>query len=57
MDEREHRLMGIKEVAVDEDLYVIVDFLNRVLKEKDVIVGLTKSRDSGKYQISVYRAD
>lgn len=41
-----------------DDLYLIVDFLNRNLKEKDVIFGLSKSEDdSEKMQITLYRTD
>ncbi|MEW6698282.1 MAG: YpmA family protein [Bacillota bacterium] len=35
------------------EMYKIVDFLNRTLKEKEIIFGLTKNKD-GKMTISIY---
>ena len=35
------------------DLYVIVDFLNRALKEKSLVVGLSKA-DEDNLQITIY---
>jgi len=35
------------------EMYKIVDFLNRTLKDKQIIFGLTKSKD-GKMTISIY---
>ncbi|WP_243834918.1 YpmA family protein [Alicyclobacillus sacchari] len=41
-----------------EDLYLLIDFLNRNLKDKDVIFGLAKSEGSpDKMQITLYRTD
>jgi hypothetical protein len=41
-----------------EDLYLFVDFLNRNLKDKDVIFGLAKADDgSDRMQITLYRTD
>lgn len=40
-----------------DDLYLIVDFLNRNLKDKDVIFGLSKSDEPDKMQITLYRTD
>jgi hypothetical protein len=40
-----------------DDLYMLVDFLNRNLKDKDVIFGLSKSEEAeGKMVITLYRA-
>lgn len=40
-----------------DDLYQLVDFLNRNLKDKDVIFGLSKSQDdSSKMLLTLYRA-
>ena len=40
-----------------DDLYQLVDFLNRNLKDKDVIFGLSKSQDEeGKMVLTLYRA-
>lgn len=40
-----------------DDLYLIVDFLNRNLKDKDVIFGLSKSEEPDVMQITLYRTD
>lgn len=41
-----------------EDLYRIIDFLNRNLKDKDVIFGMAKSEQHpDKVQITIYRTD
>lgn len=40
-----------------DDLYLLVDFLNRNLKDKDVIFGLSKSPDEpDKMALTLYRA-
>jgi hypothetical protein len=40
-----------------DDLYMLVDFLNRNLKDKDVVFGLSKSEEAeGKMVITLYRA-
>ena len=54
---RSHRIVAAKDVTASEDLYVLIDFLNRALKEKDVVLGLAKSRNDGKYTVTVYRTD
>lgn len=41
-----------------EDLYRLIDFLNRNLKDKDVIFGMAKSEQNpDKVQITIYRTD
>ncbi|WP_083511459.1 YpmA family protein [Alicyclobacillus acidiphilus] len=40
-----------------DDLYLLVDFLNRNLKDKDIIFGLSKSDEPDKMQITLYRTD
>ncbi|MCY0876613.1 MAG: YpmA family protein [Firmicutes bacterium] len=57
MDDREHRVIGAKDVTATDDLYVLVDFLNRILKDKDVIFGLAKAREEGKCTVTIYRTD
>jgi Protein of unknown function (DUF4264) len=40
-----------------EDLYQLIDFLNRNLKEKDVIFGLSKlQKEEGKMLVTLYRS-
>lgn len=57
MDERAHRVIGAKDVIASDDLYVLIDFLNRTLKEKDVIFGLAKAKEEGKCTVTIYRTD
>ncbi len=42
-----------KELSINDELYQLVDFLNRNLKDKDLIFGLTKSANS--MTISIYK--
>ncbi|MEW6174050.1 MAG: YpmA family protein [Bacillota bacterium] len=37
-----------------EELYKIIDFLNKTLKHKNVILGLTKEKATGKMTITIY---
>ncbi|WP_334110459.1 YpmA family protein [Thermodesulfitimonas autotrophica] len=37
-----------------EELYRVVDFLNKTLKEKRVLFGLTKDSAKGEMTISIY---
>lgn len=52
MDEGRLELKATLEVENDPELYKIVDFLNKNLKEKKVIFGLSKEKD--KMKISIY---
>lgn len=46
-------LIAQKTFAPYKEMYKVVDYLNRTLKEKDVIFGLTKDKD-GNMTISIY---
>ena len=46
--------IGSQQFERDADLYMVVDFLNRTLKEYDLVVGLSKS-DEDKLQIMIYQ--
>ncbi len=46
-------LIAQKNFAPYPEMYKVVDYLNRTLKEKDVIFGLTKDKD-GNMTISIY---
>lgn len=46
-------LIASKSFAAYPEMYKVVDFLNRTLKEKQVIFGLTKNED-GHMTISIY---
>ncbi|WP_109431161.1 YpmA family protein [Sulfoacidibacillus thermotolerans] len=55
--EQTNRVVAVKEVEGTAELYVLIDFLNRNLKDKDVIFGLSKSNQPGKYTVTIYRTD
>lgn len=41
-----------------DDMYLFIDFLNRNLKDKDVVVGMSKCHDNpDKFEITLYRTD
>jgi hypothetical protein len=52
---RELNLIALKEFEENEDVYKIIDFLNKNLKEQGYIFGLTKkeNRDT----ISIYKTE
>lgn len=37
-----------------DEMYKVVDFLNKNLKEKKVMFGLTKDKENGKMTITIY---
>ncbi|MDI3541078.1 hypothetical protein H0A61_02528 [Koleobacter methoxysyntrophicus] len=45
-------LIATKELPINNDLYKLIDFLNKTLKDKNLIFGLSKTKDS--MIISVY---
>ncbi|HOO12455.1 MAG TPA: YpmA family protein [Bacillota bacterium] len=48
------QLLAAKEIAYYEELYVLVDFLNRSLKDKGLVFGLTREGDD-KAIIKIYK--
>jgi hypothetical protein len=50
-------IIGTHVCTATDDLYQLVDFLNRNLKDKDVIFGLSKHQEEeGKMVLTLYRA-
>lgn len=47
-------LIATKNFAYYEDMYKVVDFLNKNLKEHRVMLGLRKEKEDGKLSISIY---
>lgn len=45
MDDDKLELLATIHISANDELYKIVDFLNKNLKEKNVIFGLTKNED------------
>lgn len=49
-------VMATHVCAATDDLYQLVDFLNRNLKDRDIVFGLSRMQDeSGKMLITLYR--
>ena len=49
------KLIGIKEINYNDELYKLIDFLNKTLKNKDLIFGLTLEAEN-RMVISIYEA-
>ncbi len=47
-------LIAVKSFKSYDDMYKIVDFLNKILKDKDIIFGLTKDTANDTMTISIY---
>jgi hypothetical protein len=58
MDEKmKLKIIGTHVCTATDDLYQLVDFLNRNLKDKEVIFGLSKHQEEeGKMLLTLYRA-
>lgn len=49
-------LIGLKTFKSYDDMYKVVDFLNRTLREKKLIFGLTKDAQKDTMTISIYES-
>lgn len=47
-------LIAVKHFEPYEDMYKVIDFFNKNLKDKKVMFGLTKDKKTGKMNISIY---
>ena len=47
-------LIAVKSFKEYEEMYKVVDFLNKTLKHKNLIFGLTKDPAGGSMKISIY---
>ena len=50
-------VMATIDVQATEDMYQLVDFLNRNLKDKEIVFGLSKSHEEGLYTITLYKTN
>lgn len=48
------KLIATKSLAANPDLVYLVDFLNRSLKEKKVIFGVKKNKETNEMIINIY---
>lgn len=46
--------IAVKKLTANDELYKVVDFLNKTLKEKRVIFGLTRNSEDNTMTITVY---
>lgn len=47
-------LIAVKSFKSYDEMYKVVDFLNKSLKDKKVVFGLTKDTQNGRMTISIY---
>ncbi|MCL5058293.1 MAG: YpmA family protein [Actinobacteria bacterium] len=47
-------LLATKSFAPYDDMYRVVDFLNKSLKDRQLMFGLTRDRESGKVTVTIY---
>lgn len=47
-------LVAAKSFKPYDEMYRVIDFLNKTLKEKKVIFGLSKDNENGSMVISIY---
>lgn len=47
-------LIAVRSFPPYNEMYQVVDFLNKSLKDKKIMFGLTKDRDSGMMAITIY---
>ncbi len=54
MDAGKLELIATKQFSQWDEFYKVVDFLNKSLKEKKLMFGLTKSREDNSMTLSIY---
>lgn len=47
-------LIAVRSFKAYDDMYKVIDFLNKTLKDKHIIFGLTKDTTSDAMKISIY---
>ncbi|MDI3327304.1 MAG: YpmA family protein [Alicyclobacillaceae bacterium] len=55
-EQNQLEVLGVFRTEGFEDLYKLVDFLNRTLKDRGLVFGLARGEHSGEYVLTVYRA-
>ncbi|MCG8400378.1 MAG: YpmA family protein [Firmicutes bacterium] len=48
------KLIALKSFSTHQDMYKVVDFLNKSLKDKNLMFGMTKNSDENTLTISIY---
>jgi len=47
-------LIAFKSFNTNEELFYVIDFLNKSLKDKNIMFGLSKDKENGKMTINIY---
>ncbi|TYO97768.1 YpmA family protein [Desulfallas thermosapovorans] len=47
-------LIAFKSFSMYEDMYKVIDFLNKNLKDKKIMFGLTKNNEENSLTITIY---
>lgn len=47
-------LIAVKSFAVDDEMYKVVDFLNKSLKGRNLMFGMTRNSNENTVTISIY---
>ncbi len=47
-------LIAFKSFSMYEDMYKVIDFLNKNLKDKKIMFGLTKNNEENNLTITIY---
>ena len=53
-DKAKLELIAFKTFTAHPDLVYVIDFLNKSLKDKRIMFGLTKDREKGEMTINIY---
>lgn len=47
-------LIAFKSFNENDELFYVIDFLNKSLKDKNIMFGLSKDKENGKMTINIY---
>ena len=53
-DQGKLELIAFKSFSNNDELIYVIDFLNKSLKEKNIMFGLTKDKENKKMTINIY---
>jgi hypothetical protein len=54
VDQGKLELIAFKSFSMYEDMYKVIDFLNKNLKDKKIMFGLTKNKSENNLTITIY---
>lgn len=53
-DQGKLELIAFKNFSINDELVYVIDFLNKNLKDKRIMFGLTKDKNQGQMTINIY---